>query len=152
MDTWWIDEPWLLGSSNPTTADLEQLRAGGFTVVVSLLREDEQSPRYDPYRVLASGYTRHNIPVRDFQAPTIAQLIEFVELLRCASAGTKVLVHCAGGSGRTGMFAAAYWIAKGLSAAEAIDRVRRARPEAVETLEQRSVLEEFAASRATSSP
>ena len=46
MDTWWIDNPHLLGSRNPTLADLEQLRRDGFEVLISLLKEDEQSPQY----------------------------------------------------------------------------------------------------------
>lgn len=46
MDTWWIHNPHLLGSRNPTLADLQQLRRDGFEVLISLLKEDEQSPRY----------------------------------------------------------------------------------------------------------
>jgi hypothetical protein len=47
MDTWWIDKPHLLGSRNPASTDLEQLRGDGFGVLVSLLCEEEQAPRYD---------------------------------------------------------------------------------------------------------
>jgi protein-tyrosine phosphatase len=43
--------------------------------------------------------------------------------------------------------AAAYWIAKGLSTANAIAKIRKMRPHAVETDEQRKVLEQFEASR-----
>ena len=39
MDTWWIDNPHLLGSPNPTLADLEQLRRDGFEVLISLLKD-----------------------------------------------------------------------------------------------------------------
>jgi protein-tyrosine phosphatase len=60
----------------------------------------------------------------------------------------RTIVHCQGGSGRTGTFAAAYWIARGRSASEAIAIVRRARPGAVETPEQEAVLEDFAKRRA----
>jgi atypical dual specificity phosphatase len=144
MDTWWIDEPTLLGSSNPSTEDLEALRAQGFQVLVSLLREHEQEPRYDLDRVLALGYVRHNIPVRDFHPPDLAQLAEFVDLIARYPPGTRAVVHCQAGIGRTATFAAAYWIAKGLTAEEAITKVRIARPQAVETSEQRTALEEFA--------
>jgi atypical dual specificity phosphatase len=148
MDTWWIDEPTLLGSSNPSTEDLEALRAQGFQVLVSLLREHEQEPRYDLDRVLALGYVRHNIPVRDFHPPDLAQLAEFVDLIARYPPGTRAVVHCQAGIGRTGTFAAAYWIAQGLTAAEAISKIRAARPHAVETSEQRTALEEFAQTRA----
>lgn len=144
MDVWWIDEPIVLGSSNPSTEYLETLRVQGFEVLVSLLREQEQPPRYDVPRVLALGYVRRNIPVRDFHPPRVAQLEEFVDFVSQLRAGSKVAVHCEGGVGRTGTFAAAYWIAKGLPAAEAIRKIRKARPHAVETPEQVAALGEFA--------
>ncbi len=147
MDTWWIDEPTLLGSGNPSTEDLEALRDQGFQVLVSLVREHEQPPRYDVERVLALGYVRHNIPVRDFHPPDLAQLAEFVDLIAQWPPGTRTVVHCQAGIGRTGTFAAAYWIAKGLTAAEAITKIRAARPHAVETSDQRMALEEFAVRR-----
>lgn len=53
----------------------------------------------------------------------------------------KIIMHCQGGFGRTGMMAAAYWVGKGLSAKEAIDKVRQSRPHAVETKEQEESLE-----------
>jgi atypical dual specificity phosphatase len=147
MDAWWVDDPHLLGSENPTLADLEQLRQTGFGVLVSLLDEQEQPPRYDVDRATALGFVRHTIPVEDFRAPTVEQLESFVRMVAGLPPGTKTVVHCQGGTGRTGTFAAAYWIAKGLSVSEAIAHVRKARPHAVETREQARVLDEFAAGR-----
>lgn len=143
MGTWWIDEPFLLGTSNPSDDDLERLRREGFGVIICLLDQNQQSPRYDPTRAVSLGYVRHSIPVRDFQPPSLAQLQEFVTLVRSAGPADKVIVHCEGGTGRTGTMAAAYWIAKGLSPSQAIAKVRKARPGAVETDEQRAVLKEF---------
>src|SRR5512144_2815341 len=113
MDVWWIDEPRLLGSCNPTTRDLEKLRGEGFALIISLLEEDLQPPKYDPTRVESLGYARHNIPVMDFHPPQMAQLVEFVEFLQQQPKDVKAIVHCHAGIGRTGTFAAAYWIAKG---------------------------------------
>ena len=144
MDTWWIDKPFLLGSRNPTDADLEHLRQGGFAVLVSLLTEDEQPPGYDVGGAADLGFTRHNIPVKDYHAPTLHQLEQFVGLIETLPPGAKTVVHCEGGTGRTGTFAAAYWVAKGVRVSEAIARVRKARPHAVETPEQEAVLGEFA--------
>jgi len=147
MDTWWIDNPRLLGSRNPTIADLEQLRRDGFGVLVSLLIEREQSPRYDVASATGLGFVRHSIPVKDFRPPTVDQLEQFVRLIAELPPGEKAVVHCEGGIGRTGTFAAAYWIAKGMTVSDAIAHVRKARPHAVETPEQEAALGDFAARR-----
>jgi Polymorphic toxin system, DSP-PTPase phosphatase len=81
MDTWWIDEPHLLGSRNPSNSDLERLRRDDFRVLVSLLCEKERAPRYDIARATALGYVRYNIPVRDFSPPTLDQLEQFANSL-----------------------------------------------------------------------
>jgi atypical dual specificity phosphatase len=141
--SWWIEEPQLLGTCNPTPETLEQLRREGFTVIVSLLDESAQPPRYDPVGAAKLGFTRHNIPVADFQAPTLAQLEQFVALVQGLPRGTKTLVHCQGGIGRTGTFAAAYLAARGLTADAAIQRIREARPGAVETNGQKQAIRQF---------
>ncbi len=147
MDTWWIDCPHLIGSRNPTLADLEQLWRDGFSVLVSLLDEQEQSPRYDVGAATALGFERHSIPVRDFCPPTVEQLEQFVTLVAGLPPGSKTVVHCEGGTGRTGTFAAAYWIARGLTVSNAIAHVRKARHNAVETPEQEAALKAFAGRR-----
>ena len=150
MDTWWIDKPHLLGSSNPSDTDLEELRGDGFGVLVSFLHEQVQPPRYDVARARAMGFERHNIPVRDFHPPTIGQLEQFVKLVGELPRGAKTIVHCEGGSGRTGTFAAAYLVAKGLTVPYAIAHVRKARHHAIETPEQEAILKEFASKYASS--
>ena len=147
MDIWWIDEPHLLGSRNPTDPVLELLRRNGFEVIVSLLKEEEQPPGYDVFRAVGLGFATHNIPVKDFHPPTVDQLEQFVSLIADLPPETKTIVHCEGGIGRTGTFAAAYWVAKGLTVSDAIARVRKARPHAVETREQETALGEFASRR-----
>ena len=147
MDIWWIDNPRLLGSRNPTIADLEQLRRDGFGVLVSLLKEQEQPPRYDVASATGLGFVRHSIPVKDFRPPTVDQLEQFVRLIAELPPGAKAVVHCEGGIGRTGTFAAAYWIAKGMTVSDAIAHVRKARRHAVETPEQEAALRDFAAKR-----
>ena len=47
-----------------------------------------------------------------------------------------VFMHCIGGRGRSGTFAAIYLIMKGLSPEEAISAVRKIREGAIETAEQ----------------
>jgi atypical dual specificity phosphatase len=149
VDTWWIDSHHVLGSENPTTADLQQFRREGFEVLVSLLCEQEQTPNYDVARAKELGFITHNIPVRDFNPPTIDQLSKFIEIVEQVPGGTKIVIHCQAGMGRTGTFAAAYWIAKGLDVGEAIAKIRKARSHAIETREQEAVLKEFAVRNAS---
>lgn len=147
MATWWIDESLVLGSSHPSDDDLRRLYSEGVRVIVCLLDESEQPARYDVAEAGRLGYARYCIPVRDFHAPSVAQIEKFLNVAATAAPDAKVLVHCEGGVGRTGTMAAAYWIAKGLSVSDAIAKVRRARPHAVESDEQRAVLEQFEANR-----
>jgi len=147
MDTWWIDEPHLLGSRNPTDADLEKRRRDGFGVLVSLLEEADEAARYDVARVRALGFLWHNIPVNAYRAPSVDQLEQFVKFVADLPPGAKAIVHCGTGNGRAGTFGAAYWVGKGKTDSEAIARVRKANPEAVETPEQEAALKDFATRR-----
>lgn len=144
MNAWWIDHPQVLGSDNPTTADLQRLRREGFEVLISLLQEEEQATNYDVADAREMGFVRHSIPVRDFNPPTVEQLLDFIGIIEALTKGTKVIIHCQAGIGRTGTFAAAYCIAKGMATADAIALVRKARWHAIETSEQEAVLEQFA--------
>jgi len=138
MSQWWIDENRVMGSRNPFTEELEHLFQIGFNTIISLLDENEQLPYYDVERILALGFNRFSIPIKDFTAPALKQFIKFHRIMSRASG--KVLIHCQGGYGRTGAMAAAYWIDKGLPAHEAIRKVRRLRPGALEIAEQEESL------------
>ena len=59
------------------------------------------------------------------------------------NAGQAVAVHCGAGLGRTGTLVACYLVAGGLSAEEAIAKVRRLRPGSIETLEQEAAVRTF---------
>lgn len=146
--TWWIDEPFLAGSPNPSQDEVDEFIRKGGTVIISLLNEPDEAPAYRIDGLVARGCSRYNFPVPDFHAPTLDQVQVFVRLLAQFPSSAKVLVHCQGGSGRTGTFAAAYWISKRLSCSEAIARVRAVRKHAIETAEQERLLEQLAAALA----
>jgi len=145
MSQWWIEEPILLGSRNPTERELEVLYHEGFRTIISLLDEDE-SPYYDPKKMEEMGFNRYSIPIRDFTAPTLADFKKFLDIVSDSLKQGKVLVHCQGGMGRTGTMAAAYWIKKGLSARNAIAKVRKSRLGAIESPEQKEALHRLEAS------
>ena len=141
---WWIDEPVITGSANPTDGDLQELRAKGFTIAVSLLVESEQLPRYDKQSAVSAGWSIHSIPIEEGVAPSLEQIRDFMNLLETVPAGTKVVVFCESGKGRTACMAAAYWVNKGFSASDSNVRMSEAcaTSEWV-TAERRRVLEEF---------
>lgn len=140
---WWIDEPILMGSHNPSDCELDELLHNGVKTLVSLLERKTEKPAYDLAPFKSDTLTRISLPVRDFSAPTLAQLEEFVELVRTHGERGTVLVHCQGGAGRTGTFGAAWLINGGLTAERALVSVRQANPGAIETVEQEDCIREF---------
>ena len=143
MTQWWIDEPKIIGSPNPSDTELERLYQQGFRIIISLLDETQQLPSYDVKKAEHIGFERYSIPVRDFKPPKQGQYQEFLDIMKQAK--DKAIIHCHGGSGRTGTMGAAYWISKGLPAHKAINKVRQANPGAVEEAEQEDSLYELAA-------
>ena len=140
MSAWWIDPPIILGSCNPAAAQLKTLSSEGFKTIISLLDEKQQPPWYDTKKIKAIGFKRYSIPMADGTAPTPAKFKKFLEIIDKALPAGKALFHCRGGSGRTGTMAAAYWIRGGLSAEEAIKKVRASTPTAVENPKQEKSL------------
>jgi protein tyrosine phosphatase (PTP) superfamily phosphohydrolase (DUF442 family) len=124
--TWWIDEPLIMGSGNPTCQDLDQFRADGFEVIFSFLQEEEQPPKYNKQAAVAAGWTIYSFPIKEDGVASLDQVSEFITCLKAQPKGLRVLMHCESGMGRTAFMAAAYWIAKGLAADNAITRVRKA--------------------------
>jgi len=81
--------------------------------------------------------------MRDHQMPDGETLERAARLVvDLTRSGKKVLVHCAAGKGRTGTVLAAYLILKdGISAEEAIRRVRSLRPGSIEPNQEEGLKE-----------
>jgi protein-tyrosine phosphatase len=123
--SWWIDEAVLLAGRNPEDAELVRLRECGFGVAVPLLEEEKQPARYDGKAASRAGWWIYSIPVGEGAAPSLKQLADFTKCVQ-SSQGTKVLVFCDSGLGRSACMGAAYWIAKGSTTSDAVARVKRA--------------------------
>jgi protein-tyrosine phosphatase len=121
--------------------DLDDLREAGVRWLLLLVDDRELERWGDPgivERAASEGITIERRPLTDGTAPASAEAMDEM-LARVASAREHgdVAVACMGGVGRTGTVVACALIRAGLSAAEAIRRVRQVRhPEAVETEEQ----------------
>ncbi|WP_306152695.1 protein phosphatase [Roseovarius sp. MMSF_3281] len=81
-----------------------------------------------------------HVPVTDYGVPSITQEDAWHEASRAALAalhgGGRVLIHCAGGCGRSGMAALRLMIEAGEPVDTALARLRGVRPCAVETEDQ----------------
>lgn len=136
----WVDHPHLAALARPdSAADLAWLRQQGVQVVVSLT--EDPLPRT---WVNDAGLMAVHIPIPDMAAPGERQLALALDTIdRAKRSGMGVAVHCAAGKGRTGTVLAAYFVAAGLTAAEALGKVRELRPGSVETWEQERAIEEW---------
>ncbi len=116
--------------------DFEFLKDNGFEAIVSLSEFSLSEVLIEEF-----GFTVKHIPVRDFEAPTLEQVEDFVAFAENArSEGKKLVVHCDAGIGRTGTMLACYLVSKGYNAADAIEEVRAKRPGSLETIEQEEVV------------
>lgn len=132
--------------------DLEALRQDGVERVLCLVPRDELEA-YGVGDLLGAlsdaGFVTAHVPIPDQQACSLETAREGVAFVaRGAAEGARVLIHCVGGLGRSGMIAAAYLTTLGHGATEAIELVRRCRsPRAVETEVQAELVRAFASAR-----
>lgn len=89
----------------------------------------------DDLRASAIGWS--HLPIADFGAPTPEIEAAWASVSAVAtqilSRGGRVLVHCRGGCGRSGMVVLRLMVEQGEAPETAIDRLRAVRPCAVET-------------------
>lgn len=137
----WIDKPLLAAMARPSDPEeLVWLREQGIEVLLSLT---EERPRRD--WVEASGLLVDHVPLEDMEPPSQEQLDRCVStIVRANERKMGVAVHCGAGLGRTGVVLAAYFVVRGLNAANAIARIRRLRPGSIETDDQAAAVELYA--------
>ncbi|WP_422138034.1 cyclin-dependent kinase inhibitor 3 family protein [Endozoicomonas sp. ALC020] len=123
--------------------DITTIKKWGAVLVISLIEEHE-------FHMLGIGELEDEVnkagmqwlhlPIKDFSIPDARFEQHWQQsvntIYRCLDQGKKVLVHCRGGLGRTGLLVARLLMAYGASSDEAISNVRKARIGAIETREQ----------------
>lgn len=125
-------------------ADLDVIALWRSAAVVTLIEDHE----FDMLGVTqlgrlvqGRGIAWHHMPIVDVQPPDArfeaAWLTSGPDLLAILRGGARVLVHCRGGLGRAGTVAARLLVELGVAPFQAIERVRQARPGAIETAQQR---------------
>jgi atypical dual specificity phosphatase len=140
----WIERPLLAAMGQPGSAEeIVWLRDQGIELLVCLA-EDSPPRRW----VNEAGLFLVHVPIQDYTAPTPEQLEQALSnITRAQEKKLGVGVCCGAGLGRTGTILACYFVTQGLSAKNAIARVRRLRPGSIETEEQEKAVEEFEARR-----
>jgi ADP-ribosyl-[dinitrogen reductase] hydrolase len=93
-----------------------------------------------PEKVREFGIPWLHLPIVDVRIPDRAFEEEWEtageELRQILREGGRIVLHCRGGLGRTGLVAARLLVEFGMAPHEAIRRVRAARPGAIQTREQ----------------
>jgi ADP-ribosyl-[dinitrogen reductase] hydrolase len=124
-------------------ADLTSIEAWGARALVSLIEAQEFAGLGVPDLAIQIRRRRldwYHLPIRDMCAPdddfAPAWAKHGTPISQYLQDGEKIVVHCAGGLGRTGTVVARLLIDFGASPAEAVETVRRARPGAIESTAQ----------------
>lgn len=133
----------LPGRDRPLDQDAAFLELERIRLLVSLT---EDPP--DAVTLASHSIEQAHLPVQDYAPPTLEQMIEFVALVEgSVAAGSPVGVHCTAGLGRSGTMSAAYLVATGASADDAITIIRELRPGSIETPSQVDAIRQFEESR-----
>ena len=128
----------LPGRHHPLAEDADLLQHQGIRTLVSLTEDLPDSATLEE-----ASIRQVHIPVSDFTAPTLNQMIEFVSVVSdSVERGQPVGVHCTAGLGRSGTMSAVYLVAKGTSANDAIAELRRLRPGSIETEAQEDAVKQ----------
>ncbi|WP_298561555.1 protein phosphatase [uncultured Aliiroseovarius sp.] len=130
----------LPGRSGDYREDLETLLEWSPDMVLTMTttREMDSFGASDlGHDLTQAGVIWHHLPIQDFGAPT-AKIITSWESIsptahRILAQGGKVLAHCKGGCGRSGMMLLRILCETGEEPVAALERLRAARPCAVET-------------------
>jgi hypothetical protein len=140
-NAYWVLPGQLLAGEYPRDWDdktsqrrLDSLLAIGVNFFLDLTEEREPGVR--PYLELARdlaaglgrplGYQRR--PIRDFDVPSPAQMVDILDTIDAAlTAGNVIYVHCYGGIGRTGTVVGCYLVRHGLDGPSALTRLAQLR-------------------------
>ncbi|MCJ7797659.1 MAG: ADP-ribosylglycohydrolase family protein, partial [Thermoleophilia bacterium] len=134
-------------------ADLERIRRWGAEAVVTLIEQHELDMLKVGHMgeaVPATGLRWFHLPIVDTHAPDGPFEVRWNEsgpqLRAILAAGGRVLLHCRGGLGRTGVVAARLLMEFGVPVEDAMRTVREARRHTIETAVQERYLRGLARS------
>ncbi|HJZ89363.1 MAG TPA: dual specificity protein phosphatase 23 [Gemmataceae bacterium] len=144
----WVDEPLLAASAEPGGPEqLAWLRAQGVDILVTLTEDPLPRTWID-----GAGLMGVHVPIPDMDVPTVEQIEQVMSVIdKAKSSNMGVAIHCLAGRGRTGTILAAYFVYQGMSAEEAMQKVRELRPGSIEVTEQEEAIRAFERARRSNS-
>ncbi len=134
--------------------DIAAMKREGVSHVLVLLAFDE----FQEYGVEGlleayeeAGFVVKHFPILDHSVSSVPEMDHAVQWMRrVVSEDGKLLIHCLGGLGRSGLAAASFLIAGDSTVREAVAAVRKARsPKAIENRYQEEFLRRYAAYRSS---
>jgi ADP-ribosyl-[dinitrogen reductase] hydrolase len=129
--------------------DIKLIAAWKPRAVLSLMEEHELTEAGAPVHLLQDELRSHGIdwqhlPIPDMGAPDKRFETAWIDLWprldRELRQGDRAFIHCYAGLGRTGTIAALILMQYGVSARDALQQVRAARPGSVQSFEQEHYL------------
>jgi atypical dual specificity phosphatase len=143
MNFSWVVSGRLAGCAGPVLQrDLSLLFSQGIRALVRLGSREEGA--FDQQDIAEAGMEDCYEPVPDFTAPSLNQIERVIQFIaRSLGQGKPVAISCGAGYGRTGTILSCYFVCLGLSAKEAIARVRAIGRCPYETEAQRKAIEDY---------
>jgi len=141
----WLKKGRLAGTPKPgILADLDYdmtaIKRVGITTLVNLMEQRFSKKTLDKY-----GIKGIHFPIKDMSVPPIEDAKKFCKQMEDLMASGEILaLHCKAGLGRTGTMLASILIWEGMTALEALEKVRCIEPRWVQSEEQLEFLTEFA--------
>jgi hypothetical protein len=118
---YWVEPRRLQAGPYPSRDPLD----AEITFVIDVTEEGELDPYPD------GGVERVRLPIRDFTAPTVEEMVRILDTIDGAlQQGHVVYVHCHGGRGRTGTIVGCYLVRRGLDPVAALARIAELRGDA----------------------
>lgn len=138
----WAIKGKLAGSARPENQDqLRWLRDIGIRAIACLNKEYPLEEK----QIAGFGFEYCFIPVKDFSAPKLEDIIDFVSFVNdMARQHMPVLVCCGAGIGRTGTMLVAFLVSQCMSPEDALKQIQEKRGVGVESYSQRVAILEYA--------
>lgn len=133
-----VDDKLWRGNAPKGEAAYKALKEAGVTTIVDLRTLDDGGEKRKAVEALGLKFV--NLPIRDGQIPSEAQVEAFMKAVQAS--GGKTYVHCQAGVGRTGAMVGSYLVKSGQeSPTDALKRVLAVGPPSLEQISYIRALE-----------